>query len=335
LPTLAGLVGAAVVVEAVLVLGGGSGKPAPAKTTSAALAKKSARPKAKATAPALLPPITLASAKSVLAGYTTTINTADASFRPAVLAAADGQGSYSIVASDYRQELAAKAKPVAAYGPQSAQFYIPLESAAYPHWFAVRVVNATTGRKPRSLGTQYLVFLRQDANASWREVDQPYVLGTSPDVAVSAAGYATAVSPAARGLAIEPDQMAGDTASSLDGHGAIADPGNLLDVSTAADWRRSLSRGTTVSLTHAATGDSVFALETAGGGALVFYTDSAQVTARPAKRKTLRLSVPGYYAGKQQLTSAALGYLDQFAAYDPPVTIPGLSIIADDSAIVS
>lgn len=331
---LAFLAAVAIAAGLVVYLGGAPGKPARASATasSAALAKKTTRPEA--TPAALVPPISPAAARDVLAGYTARINAADAKFSAAALGGADSQGSYALVAGDYRQQVAERAKPAAAPASRSARFYIPLEAAAYPHWFAVRVVNATTGTKSAIAGTQYLVFLQPAAGASWKEVDQPYALGTSPDIALSAAGYATAVSPGASGLTVTPSQIAGVTARSLDGHGAIPAPGNLQDVSTAAAWRRTLPRGATVSLTHAAAGYPVFGLRTAGGGALLFYTDSARLVARPAKHGTLKLSVPGYYTGKQRLSSADLTFLDQFAAYDPPATIPGLSIIADDSGIV-
>lgn len=335
LPALAAVVGAAIAVELVVVLGGTSRHTphAGATATSKALATKTPRPKV--TAPALTPAITPASAEVVLAAYTGTVNRADAAFSPALLGTADGQGSYSLIASDYKQQVAARAKPTAAYAPQSAQIYIPLESAAYPHWFAVRVVNATTGSKPKTLDAQYLVFLQSAPGTGWKQVDQPYTLGTSPNIALSAAGYATAVSPTAKGFAVIPDQMPAATASSLDGHGGIPVPGNLADASTAAAWRHNSPKGTAVTLTHAPAGYPVFGLETTGGGALLFYTDSAQLTAAPPKRKTLSLQIPGYYSGKQRLKGAALAFVDQFAAYDPPVTIPGLSIIAADSGIVS
>ncbi|MGH3171565.1 MAG: hypothetical protein ACRDN0_37600 [Trebonia sp.] len=334
-PAITAVVSAAVAVALVLGLDGGIGNPAPAKSTtpSSALARHTASPKA--TTPSVLPPITTAGATTVVHDYFATVNAADAAFSATMLGRADGQGSYSLIAGLYRQDLASRAKPTAAYGPRSAQYYIPLESAAYPHWFAIRVANATTGKKPRGLGAQYLVFVQAAADASWKEVDQPYILGTAPDVALDAAGYATAVSSTAAGFAVAPSRIAAVTARTADGHGRFPFPGNLRDAGDAAAWRRSLPKGTAVSLARAATADPVYGLETTGGGALLFYSDVARLSATPAKHKTLKLSVPGYYTSKQRLKSASLTFVDQFAAYDPPATIPGLSVIADYSGIVS
>jgi hypothetical protein len=330
LPVLAGVIGAAVAVELVLVLGGKSGHPGPGQSTSpSALAKKTGH--AKTTGPAA--PLTMAEAKTVLAGYDDTINKADAAFSPSVLGTADGQGSYALIAGGYKQQQASRSKPTAAYTSQSPQFYIPLESAAYPHWFAVQVDNVTTGNKPANLGTRYLVFQQSSAGSNWQEVDQPRTLGTPPTVVVSSAGYATAISSSAPGYTIAPDQLAADTAGSLDGHGGLPNPGNLADINDAAGWRHGLPKGSTLSLTHTAAHYPVYALQTTGGGALVFYTDDAQVSMKPARKKTLKLSVPGYYTSKQRLKSANLSFVEQFAAYDPPVTIPGLSIVGDASGL--
>jgi hypothetical protein len=332
-PALAAVVSAGVAVGLVLFFGGASGNPSPAATSPAALSKKTSSPRPSGTAPT--PPITPAGAKTVLSTYTTTINAADAAFSSSLLARADAQGSYSLIADHYRQGVAARSKPTADYAPSSAQYYIPLESAAYPHWFAVRVDNTTTGKKPKSLGTQYLVFTQSAAGAGWKEADQPDVLGTAPNIALNTAGYATAISTSAPGFAQPPGKIAAAMANSLNGSGSMPVPGNLRDTGIAASWRHSLPKGSRVSVTHAAAGYQVFGLETTGGGALLFYTDTAQVTATPPKRKTLKLSVPGYYNTKQRLKSATLGFLDQFAVYDPPVTIPGMTVIADYSGVVS
>lgn len=284
--------GAAIALAAVLLAGGLAGRPAPIRI--AAPSRSLAAGGGRAKAGGLTPPVLPAGAREILARYTATVNKADASFSPAVLGAVGGQGSYALIAGYYKQKAAAKAKPPAAYRPRPARFYIPLEPAAYPHWFAVRVDNVTTGGTPVALGTQYLVFAQQAAGAAWKDVDQPYALGTPPAITVSAAGYATAVAAAAPGLAVAPRQIAGVTAGSLDGHGAVPDPGNLADVHEAAGWRHVLAKAATVSLAHAAASYPVFGLRT-----------------------------------------ATLMYLDQFAAYDPPATIPGLSIVAGYSGIIS
>jgi hypothetical protein len=78
------------------------------------------------------------------------------------------------------------------------------------------------------------------------------------------------------------------------------------------------------------TGTACFATD---GGALVFYTDAAELTITPPAGSTLHLTVPGFYTPTQALTRATVSYLDQFAAYDPPTAAGTPRIIADYSAI--
>jgi hypothetical protein len=77
-----------------------------------------------------------------------------------------------------------------------------------------------------------------------------------------------------------------------------------------------------------------FALQTADGGALVFYTDAAEVTITPPAGTQLQLTIPGFYSPGQALAQAQVSYLEQFAAYDPPAASGSApSVVADYSAI--
>ena len=77
-----------------------------------------------------------------------------------------------------------------------------------------------------------------------------------------------------------------------------------------------------------------FALQTSDGGALVFYTDAAQVTITPPAGAQLQLTVPGFYSPGQGLAQARVSYLEQFAAYDPPAGAGGTArVVASYSAI--
>ncbi|MGH3168241.1 MAG: hypothetical protein ACRDN0_20455, partial [Trebonia sp.] len=76
-----------------------------------------------------------------------------------------------------------------------------------------------------------------------------------------------------------------------------------------------------------------FALLTVGGGALIFYTDAARLTITPAPGSVLHLSVPGLYSPARALTQARVGYLEQFAVYDPPKGDGAPRVVADYSAI--
>jgi hypothetical protein len=86
---------------------------------------------------------------------------------------------------------------------------------------------------------------------------------------------------------------------------------------------------------HAATADYVFGLSTTNGGALVFYTDTAELTLVPPDGEALHLTVPGFYSPGQTVRTAGIGYLEQFAAYVPQRGGSGLRIVADYSGITA
>ena len=90
-------------------------------------------------------------------------------------------------------------------------------------------------------------------------------------------------------------------------------------------WQAAVPGGQVSDVHAPATGDQgqEFALATADGGALVFYTDSAQVTVTAPAGAQLKLTVPGFISPGQALTQARVDYLEQFAAYDPPAAAGG------------
>ena len=79
----------------------------------------------------------------------------------------------------------------------------------------------------------------------------------------------------------------------------------------------------------------MFGLRTADGGALLFYTDAAELTLTPPQGEVMHLSVPGFYSSGQALTTAGLRYLEQFVTYVPARGGAGLRVIADYSGITS
>ena len=100
----------------------------------------------------------------------------------------------------------------------------------------------------------------------------------------------------------------------------VADPGALADRSDQTFWRGKLPTATVTDALAAATGAAgqTFALLTTNGGALVFYTDAADLQITPQEGSVVHLTVPGFYSDAQGLSRAGLGFLDQFAAADPP-----------------
>src|SRR5205823_12211851 len=96
-----------------------------------------------------------------------------------------------------------------------------------------------------------------------------------------------------------------------------------------------LPAGSTATDSHLPASGPVFGLRTVNGGALLFYAVTARLTLAPPTGHTFRLTIPGYYSPRQTLTSARVGYAEQFAAYDPPRGQGILHITADASSIAA
>ena len=303
---------------------------------SAVTSRPAANASQPTTAPSLQPPISIAGAKAVLAGYTTANDRSNAKRSDRLLAAFESGSSYALDAGFYRAEQAEKAAPNPAFTQTRAQFYVPREAAAYPHWFAALVTNVDRAKRPTVRGTEYLVFTQAARGAPWKDTDEPYVAkgGAAPRIALGADGLATAVTPGASGLAVTPATISAVTARSFDGTGPVANPGNLADFQDEAFWHRTLHKGTTVTVRHSPVNGPVFGLRTTNGGALLFYTDAAEAKLMAPRGHTMRLKIAGFYDGKR-LTSANVGYLEQFATYDPPKGTTGPHVVADYSGITS
>jgi hypothetical protein len=290
---------------------------------------------------ATITPLTLAAARSVLANYTTANNNANARRSARTLATIETGGSYAIDAGLYTIQAADGAAPYAAFTPVAATYYIPrAEPAVGPHWFVVQVSNAFSANPNKVTSTEYLLFTQAAAGGAWQNAVEPYLQagGDAPQVAVGGDGLATAVSATATSLAVAPGQLAARTAAAIDGAGTgvtVADPGALADRSDELFWRGKLPTATVTDAHTAATGSAgqTFALLTNDGGALVFYTDAAEVAITPPAGSAIHLTVPGLYSPAQALSRADLGYLDQFAANDPPAGAGAPSVIAQYSGL--
>jgi hypothetical protein len=286
-------------------------------------------------------------AKSALAGYTTVNNGANAQRSDAQLASVEAGSSYAIDAGLYQQQRAAGTAPYPAFGPVSATYYLPRDKpAGGPRWFVVQVANAFSANPAKVTSSEYLLFTQSAPGGAWQDALEPYLLsGASvPQVALGADGMATAVSADAPSVAVAPGQLAAATAAALDGTGpgagtaAIADPGNLADHGDQKTWQGKMAGGTVTDAHTAAAGPDgqEFALLTTDGGALVFYTDAAEVTITPPAGSALHLDLPGFYSPGQSLSGAGVGYLEQFAAYDPPAAAGGAPrVVADYSGVTS
>jgi hypothetical protein len=286
-------------------------------------------------------PLTLAAARSVLSAYTTANNSANARRSTTTLATVETGGSYAIDAGLYTVQAADGAAPYAAFAPVAATYYIPrAEAAGATRWFVVQVSNAFAADPAKVTSTEYLLFTQAASGGAWRNAVEPYLLAgaDAPQVAVAGDGLATAVSATATSLALAPGQLAERTAGAIDGTGAgvtVADPGALADRSDQAFWRGKLPTATVTDQHAAATGAAgqAFALLTTNGGALVFYTDDAELAITPPAGSVIHLTVPGLYSPAQALSRAGLSYLDQFAADDPPAGAGAPRVVADYSGI--
>ena len=144
------------------------------------------------------------------------------------------------------------------------------------------------------------------------------------------------MAPGTSGLSVAPDHLAVVTAGALDGSAAakITVPGNLQDQKDQAFWRSRLPQGSTDTDTHRQAPGAVYGLRTADGGALLFYTVTAQLTLAPPAGQSFQIAIPGYYSPASTQTRAVVGYIDQFATYDPPHS-GSPRITADTSGIAS
>jgi hypothetical protein len=337
-------VGAAIVMFALGHARGTAGTAAPtagASSAAGAAGAVGAAGAASAGAGAGTTPVTMAAARSVLSAYTTANNSANARRSATTLATVETGGSYAIDAGLYTVQAADGAAPYAAFAPVTATYYIPrAEAAGETRWFVVQVSNAFTADPGKVTSTEYLLFTQATAGGAWRNAVEPYLLAGAgaPQVAVDGDGLATAVSATATSLAVAPAQLAERTAGAIDGTGAgvtVADPGALADRSDQAFWRGKLPTATVTDQHAAATGATgqTFALLTTNGGALVFYTDAAELAITPPAGSVIHLTVPGLYSPAQALSRAGLSYLDQFAADDPPAGAGTPRVVADYSGI--
>jgi hypothetical protein len=347
---LAGVVvaGAGVGAAAVLLTGGhpsasgnqGTGGNAPPSATPSATA--SAAPSPSATGP-----LTMTQAKGVLAAYTTANNDANAQRSDTMLASVESGSSYAIDAGLYQEQQAAGTAPFPAFGAVQATYYIPRdEPGGGPRWFVVQVANAFDSNLKKVTSDEYLLFTQSAPGGAWQDTIEPYLLSGAgaQRIEVGADGLATAVGPDAASVAVAPSQLPAATAASLNAGGAggagtgtasVADPGNLADLADQKFWQGKIPGGTVTDTHTAAAGadGQEFALRTADGGAVVFYTDAAQLTITPPAGTTLRLSIPAFYSPSQAVSVAGVSYLEQFAAYDPPAGGGAPRVVADYSGI--
>lgn len=293
-------------------------------------------------APAGDPPaISQAGAAKVLSAFWTQNNQANKDRSGALLSGIEGGTSYAIDAGAYRAGTAvdpanSRYAPIAAAG---TAYLIPrLPAGTYPRWFAVRVTYTPASQSRHVIALGYLVFAQPSPEAAWKNVLEPYLLpgaGHGPFIATDPGGYAIPAAADVPGpaLQLQPEQAAEQTAASLDGASSlIQDPGNLADMRDHAYLAAHLPAGSAVTGSHTA-GGAIYALKTVGGGILAFYSLTAQLSITAPPGEQVRIGIPGYLSPSRPVTSAALSYASQFAAYLPPAGQDVPQLIADASGI--
>jgi hypothetical protein len=306
--------------------------------------------------------ITVSGAKRVLASYVTANNRANQLREASALGAYEGGSSYLLDAGTYAFDRVTDPAnhnytPFRYVRPS---FYIPHQTS-YPAWFAVRAQQQDV-HPPASGGSaieSYLLFTRSSAKAKWLEVLSPNVLsGTAqPQVSADAQGGAL---PIASGdgahLALPPRSLAAADVSYLDaGSGSAAPPRpglptpkptgtvvtfangktNLGDLHDQAFFLGQAPGQLDVQDTHSTTSDRVYALETAGGGGLVFYDLAATLTISTIYGQLFRLKYSGFISGSQQDANFEVLYREQFVVYEPPGTPARPQVVAENSGPVA
>jgi hypothetical protein len=283
--------------------------------------------------------LTKAAAERILARYWQVNNTANESRSDTLLKTVEAGSSYRMDADTYRMGRVTDPanRQYTAFTAKNATYYIPRQpTGVYPRWFAARVTYASLAAPRHATGAGYVLFTQAAKNAPWKNVLEPYLLpstGPGPFIETDAHGYAIAASASNEaGLSVASAQVQEATAESLDSNSTtVKNPGNLADLRDEAYFSGKLPAGSTDTDKHSASG-RVFALKTAGGGVLAFYALRAQLTLAPPPGQTFQVGIPGFYSSSQTLTSATIGYTEQFATHIPPDQA-GPQILADASGI--
>lgn len=295
------------------------------------------------------PAITTADAERVVSRYLQVNNEANESYSDSLLGTIESGSSYTMDAGSYRFALGESDRtPYVPFDLTSTRFYIPHRPRTeYPRWFVTQGSYVTTAGG-KNLGSAYIVFAQDSAGAAWKDVVEPDILpGQSvPQIATDSGGYAESVTADDTGLNVAPDKIGQVTATWLDKVASSTsnttvknEAGNLTDLKDEVFWR-SGEGGPALDATdtHSVPADPVFALKTTTGGALVFYTTAAQLTLTPPGGGTISaLTIPGYYSPSSSagLTSATVGYVEQFATYIPAAGNSDRQVVADISSIAS
>ena len=317
-------------------------RPAPRAAAAASSARPAASPSSRPAAPAATPAITRAAARLLLTRYVAANNAANQSRSTAELAQIEGGSSYQLDAGGYQFLTAADPANTGyqAFGFTPAAWYIP-RLAGYPRWFAVYGTWSGTrsGPVPRLPAVRPV---RPGPPLAAGPGAQPHRRrrGARPGDRHGRLRRCGArrVRRRAGRRARQPSGRHRRPARRRRAAGvAITGLQPLGDQQDQAFWAARVPRGTGDTDRHTATPYGVYALRTAAGGALVFYSLAATLTIVPPPGQPVTLKIPGYYSPAEPVTTAAtVPYADQFAAWiGPRGSQAAVRVIAQNSGIAA
>ena len=282
--------------------------------------------------PTAPPVIGQAAARRVLAGYIAASNEAARLRSTSVLASCETGSAEQIDAAGYAADRAAH-PGASGYQPltyASPSFYIP-SAWRYPRWFVVEARSQKlAGGAPES-GHTYLVFEKQNAASPWLVVLKPDSAAEGKPLPRPEPGRGQAgrlAVPAARLATAEAAHLNGGPAQTF-GQDKIS--GELMSMAPAD--RKHLA-GARPSVSDQFTGAGpAFALPTADGGALVFYSVTDTLDDRVPS--PYRLSVHQALYSGTGLTELRFTHVTEFAADDPAAGKGKPDVVASDFGITA
>ncbi len=194
--------------------------------------------------------------------------------------------------------------------------YVP-RSDSYPKWFAATALE----RRGATEHPVFLLFVQARADGAWLPANRLYLTGDPPKIAIDAQGYAVALAPDTGGLAMRPADVPAAQAAYLDHDDRKIAPGRLATRRKAMERLQNQglrARGVEVTAHSTPEGDSVYALRTGDGGALVWSAFRRTVT------YTTREAAVEVPAGVRRLLGPRTGrravatWLWRSVAYVPP-----------------
>ena len=277
------------------------------------------------------PVIGQAAARRVLASYIAVSNKAGRLRSTSLLASCETGPAGQIDAAGYAADRATH-PGASSYQPltyASPSFYIPRQWS-YPRWFVVEARSQKlAGAAPES-GHTYLVFEKQNAAAPWLLVLKPDSAAEGKPLPRLGPGTGQAgklAMPAAQLAAAEAAYLNGGTAQPF---GPDKISGELMSMAPADRKHLAAARPSVSDRFTPGTGPA-FAVATADGGALVFFSVTDTLDDRVPSPYRLSIHQP-LYSGTG-LTEVRFTHVTQFAAYDPAAGKGKPDVVASDFGI--